>query len=133
MTPEEKLAVLKIMVGSADAEYDSGLLSAYLSIAGSKIISRAYPYKTNITDVPPQYDLLQVEIAAYLINKRGNDKKTELDQKNKSRRRRRNQKTDQSGELIKKRTIKITDLHNDLYSIGINRAADFSRPVYFYS
>lgn len=69
MTPEEKLAVLKIMVGSADAEYDSGLLSAYLSIAGSKIISRAYPYKTNITDVPPQYDLLQVEIAAYLINK----------------------------------------------------------------
>ena len=60
-------------------------------------------------------------------------KKTELDQKNKSRRRRRNQKTDQSGELIKKRTIKITDLHNDLYSIGINRAADFSRPVYFYS
>ena len=54
-------------------------------------------------------------------------------QKNKSRRRRRNQKTDQSGELIKKRTIKITDLHNDLYSIGINRAADFSRPVYFYS
>ena len=64
---------------------------------------------------------------------RGNDKKTELDQKNKSRRRRRNQKTDQSGELIKKRTIKITDLHNDLYSIGINRAADFSRPVYFYS
>ena len=62
-----------------------------------------------------------------------NDKKTELDQKNKSRRRRRNQKTDQSGELIKKRTIKITDLHNDLYSIGINRAADFSRPVYFYS
>lgn len=76
MTPEEKLAVLKIMVGSADAEYDLGQLSAYLSIAGSKIISRAYPYKTNITDVPSQYDLLQVEIAAYLINKRGAEGQT---------------------------------------------------------
>ena len=76
---------------------------------------------------------LQAQNGEVESRQRGNDKKTELDQKNKSRRRRRNQKTDQSGELIKKRTIKITDLHNDLYSIGINRAADFSRPVYFYS
>ena len=80
----------------------------------------------------PSY-ALSISATTAESRQRGNDKKTELDQKNKSRRRRRNQKTDQSGELIKKRTIKITDLHNDLYSIGINRAADFSRPVYFYS
>ncbi|HJA69237.1 MAG TPA: phage head-tail connector protein [Firmicutes bacterium] len=77
MTFEEKMAVLKILVGGEDADNDSReLLSAYLSIAGSKIISRAYPYQTDITDVPQQYDLLQVEIAAYLINKRGAEGQT---------------------------------------------------------
>ena len=77
MTFEEKMAVLKILVGSADADSDSyEMLSAYLSIAGNKIIAKAYPYRTDVTAVPPQYDSLQIEIAAYLVNKRGAEGQT---------------------------------------------------------
>ena len=93
-----------------------------------KVSNERDQLRRQLTEVQTNLEFENQKIKAQLESATNN-----LDQKNKSRRRRRNQKTDQSGELIKKRTIKITDLHNDLYSIGINRAADFSRPVYFYS
>ena len=68
MTHEEKLQLLKAMVGESDTEE---VLLAYLNIAGRKIINRAYPYGTDETEVPVRYDFLQCEIAAYLLNKRG--------------------------------------------------------------
>ena len=68
MTDIEKLAALKAMVGGSDTEE---VLSAYLNLAGSKIIAKAYPYKNDVTEVPVQYHYLQVEIAAYMLNKRG--------------------------------------------------------------
>lgn len=68
MTDAEKLTTLKVMVGSSDADE---VLSTYLLIAGKKIIARAYPYDSSVTEVPAQYDFLQCEIAAYLLNKRG--------------------------------------------------------------
>lgn len=68
MTNEEKLAALKAMVGSSD--YDE-VLSAYLKLAGGKIIAKAFPYQNDVTEVPTQYSYLQVEIAAYMLNKRG--------------------------------------------------------------
>lgn len=68
MTQEEKLNMLKAMVGGSDTDE---VLSAYLLLAGKKIITRAYPYKSDVTEVPTQYDTLQCEIAAYLMNKRG--------------------------------------------------------------
>ena len=73
MTHDEKLAILKIMVGNEDTDE---MLSTYLNIAGNKIINKAYPYNSEITDVPSQYDYLQIEIAVYLLNKRGAEGQT---------------------------------------------------------
>ena len=44
---------------------------SYLTIAGQKILNRAYPYDDTVTEVPRRYGVLQCEIAAYLLNKRG--------------------------------------------------------------
>ena len=68
MTEEEKLIALKAMVGGSDSDE---VLSTYLKLAGRKIINRAYPYDSSVTEVPAQYDTLQCEIAAYMLNKRG--------------------------------------------------------------
>lgn len=73
MTNDEKLAALKAMVGSSDSDE---VLSAYLTFAGSKIIAKAYPYQNDISEVPAQYAHLQVEIAAYMLNKRGAEGQT---------------------------------------------------------
>lgn len=73
MTQAEKLAALKAMVGDSDTDE---VLSTYLSLAGSKIIAKAYPYNPEITEVPVQYSYLQVEIATYFLNKRGAEGQT---------------------------------------------------------
>lgn len=73
MTQEEKLTALKVMVGSSDSDE---VLSTYLTFAGSKIIAKAYPYQNDISEVPAQYAHLQVEIAAYMLNKRGAEGQT---------------------------------------------------------
>ena len=68
MTDEEKLEMLKNMIGTSDSD---DVLSTYLTLAGRKIIAKAYPYSPEETEVPTQYECLQVEIAAYMLNKRG--------------------------------------------------------------
>lgn len=72
MRDEEKLAMLGNMTG----ETSESILSAYLNIAASKILSRAFPFGTDSTDVPACYEINQIEIAAYLINKRGAEGET---------------------------------------------------------
>lgn len=68
MDENEKLVMLKTMVESTDS---NEVLLTYLKIAGKKIIAKAFPFNTTITEVPVQYDVLQCEIAAYMLNKRG--------------------------------------------------------------
>lgn len=72
MTNKEKISVLRVMVGNEDDE----ILSTYLMLAGKKILSRAYPYDDTVSNVPYKYEALQLEIAAYLINKRGAEGQT---------------------------------------------------------
>ena len=74
MTQTDKLTLLKAMVGESDTEE---VLLAYLNIAASKIINRAFPYGTDEPEVPSRYDFLQCEIAAYLLNKRGAEGQTQ--------------------------------------------------------
>lgn len=74
MTEEEKIKTLKAMVGDSDSD---DVLSTYLLLAGRKIINRAYPYDASITEVPPKYETLQCEIAAYMLNKRGAEGQTQ--------------------------------------------------------
>lgn len=73
MTQEEKLTALKSMVGNSDPDE---VLSTYLDFAGSKILAKAYPYQNDVTEVPVQYAHLQIEIAAYMLNKRGAEGQT---------------------------------------------------------
>lgn len=72
MTDTEKLTMLKAMTG----EKDESVLSTYLSIAGNKVLKRAYPFNSTVTVVPERYAYNQVEIAAYLVNKRGAEGET---------------------------------------------------------
>ena len=77
MTNDEKLAMLRVMVGQPnEGEWSNEVLVSYLAIAGQKIIDRAYPYDDTVTDVPRRYSYLQCEIANYLLNKRGAEGQT---------------------------------------------------------
>lgn len=67
MLDAEKITLVKAMAG----ESDESTVSAYLAMAGNKICRRAYPFDPTVMEVPEQYSLLQVEIAVYLLNKRG--------------------------------------------------------------
>lgn len=72
MTDAEKLALVKSMTGETDEE----VVSAYLSLAGSKVCRKAYPFDPTVVEVPEQYAHVQVEIAVYLLNKRGAEGQT---------------------------------------------------------
>ena len=77
MTEVEKLSMLRVMVGQPnEGDWRDDVLISYLSIAGRKIINRAYPYDDAVTEVPRRYGYLQCDIAAYLLNKRGAEGQT---------------------------------------------------------
>jgi hypothetical protein len=78
MTEVEKLSLLRAMVGTpnTDENWSDDVLISYLTIAGRKIINRAYPYDDEVTEVPRRYGYLQCEIACYLLNKRGAEGQT---------------------------------------------------------
>ena len=69
MTDSEKLSMLKVMT---DTELSDEVLNVYLTIAGKKILAKAYPYE-EVCAVPAKYHYLQVECAAYMVNKIGAD------------------------------------------------------------
>lgn len=78
MTNEEKLTMVRVManVNDDDADWSDDILLTYLAISGRKIIERAYPYDDTVEEVPKRYELLQCEIAVYLLNKRGAEGET---------------------------------------------------------
>lgn len=67
MLEVEKIELVKTMTG----ETNESTVSAYLGLAGNKICRKAFPFDPTVTDVPEQYGFTQVEIAVYLLNKRG--------------------------------------------------------------
>lgn len=52
-------------------ETNSEILSTFLKIAADKVLRRAYPFDDSVTEVPKKYESVQLQIAAYLLNKRG--------------------------------------------------------------
>lgn len=76
MTNEEKLTMLRVMVDTDSEGWSDEVLLTYLTIAGRKIIDKAYPYDDTVELVPRRYEILQCEIAAYLLNKRGAEGET---------------------------------------------------------
>lgn len=75
MNATEKLTMLKVLVDIKGVTQDSAL-TVYLTLAGKAIVSKVFPYDSTQTEVPPRYDFLQCEIAAYLWNKRGAEGET---------------------------------------------------------
>ena len=65
MTNAEKIALVKTMCG----ETDDVVISAYLFMAGKRVIALCCPDDT--TEVPERWDALHVDITVYMLNKRG--------------------------------------------------------------
>ena len=78
MTMADKIMQVRVMVDKpeTDAEWSDSVILAYLNAAGQKILNRAYPYDDSITEMPARYNMLQCEIATYLLNKRGAEGET---------------------------------------------------------
>lgn len=72
MSDAEKIAALTAMTGEANAD----VLSTYLSLAKSVILHYAYPVTDPPETFPSKYDELQLDIAAYKLNKRGAEGET---------------------------------------------------------
>ena len=76
MTANEMIALVESMSG----ETSDDVASAYISMAGDAIINKAYPFATDdereTLSVPTRYQNAQVEIAVYLLNKRGAEGQT---------------------------------------------------------
>lgn len=67
-----QLEALKTIV----EETDDNVLTVCLNLAGQAIANRCYPFDPE-KPVPPKYYARQIEIAAYLINKRGAEGETQ--------------------------------------------------------
>lgn len=76
MTQDEKIKSLRIMLGDSGEDDADETLSTYLDFAGRAILDRLYPYDEGQTEVPLKYGNLQVEIALYMMNKRGGEGET---------------------------------------------------------
>ena len=73
MTDDEKLSMVKTMSEGVDT--DETLLT-YLKIAEKKILNRLYPFSGENKTIPEKYEIMQCEIAVYLLNKRGAEGQT---------------------------------------------------------
>ena len=67
MTDEEKMELLGVMTD----EDSQTVKSAYLNFAKQIVFEKAYPFGNYPSVFPSRYDGVQVQIAAYLINKQG--------------------------------------------------------------
>jgi len=71
MTDEEKITFVRTIGDFPETDTDA-VLSAYLSMAKTEIMNRAYPYGyTDRTAFPAKYDVKQCKLAVYMLNKRG--------------------------------------------------------------
>ena len=75
MTDEEMVASIKVLVG--DSRFDE-YVPHYLEIAKGAVVSHLWPYDDAKTweDVPEKHHPRTVEIAVYLVNRRGSEGET---------------------------------------------------------
>lgn len=68
----EKLVDLRVIT---DTDDDDTVLLSYLRQAKYAILNKLYPYKADFEDItfPSRYEQKQIQIAAFLLNKRGAD------------------------------------------------------------
>lgn len=68
--------VMKERLSTLTGETDNDILLTFLDIAAEKILAKCYPYRNDVRIVPSKYHGTQLEIAAYLLNKRGAEGET---------------------------------------------------------
>jgi phosphosulfolactate synthase (CoM biosynthesis protein A) len=66
----ERSAMIALLT-TKTGETDSDILSAYLDDAADIVLKRLYPFGTDQTEIPETYQRIQIDIAAFLINKMG--------------------------------------------------------------
>ena len=83
MDDGKKAEMLRVLIGDTKHKETTEVLSAYLDMAGAKILERLYPFRESVVVdgeetlpdryriVPMKYEMLQLKIAAYMMNKRG--------------------------------------------------------------
>lgn len=70
--------VMKRILVDSTGVTDESTLTDYLSMAQDIVLTKAFPFKdTSSLSVPSQYQHVQVNVAAYLLNKRGAEGETE--------------------------------------------------------
>lgn len=67
MTDKEKRTMLEAITG----ETEEAVLSTYLTLAEGVVLRKAFPFGDGTETMPEKYGRTQVEIAAYMLNKRG--------------------------------------------------------------
>lgn len=72
MTDAQKLSILKQMLDSGDTTSDD-VANTYLAAAEKAVINLVYPYGDGSEVMPEKYDYEQIEIALYMLNKRGSE------------------------------------------------------------
>lgn len=72
MTDIEQLKMLEHLTG----ETETDILSTYLSLAKNVVVTKAYPYGSGEEEVPAKYEGVMLEIAQYMLNKRGAEGET---------------------------------------------------------
>ena len=83
MDDSEKLVELRIILDDmgADSDDDDATLLSYLEMAKYKILNRRYPYldddELEEKTIPKRWEHKQIEIAAYMLNKRGAEGETQ--------------------------------------------------------
>lgn len=75
MTDAEKLTILKTMLDPGDTTSDA-TATAYLLAAEKAVINLAYPFGDGTETMPEKYDYEQIQIALYMLNKRGAEGET---------------------------------------------------------
>lgn len=72
MSEDEKLVLLTTMTGESNDE----VLIAYLNDAESIVLRHMYPFGRGNETLPDEYIMEQINIAVYLLNKRGAEGET---------------------------------------------------------
>lgn len=75
MTDGEKLATLRKMLDEGDTVSDD-TANTYLAAAEKAVTNLAFPYGNGTEVMPEKYEYEQIEIAAYMLNKRGAEGET---------------------------------------------------------
>lgn len=73
MTREEQIATTRTLT---DVSPEDPAVGVYLNLAGEAVLQKAFPYREDKREVPGRYHMLQCEIAAYLLNRRGAEGET---------------------------------------------------------